>query len=104
MQVLDNCLEVATAKSDSGKNAKACAADIKAANAKMLKLGHRVACISKCFTAECMTPDFACICKYSDFLSRWKSQLLQNLFISMISPGMSKLVSLMRVLVWVIRM
>lgn len=72
MQVLDNCLEVATAKSDSGKNAKSCAADIKAANAKMLKLGHRVACISNCLTAQRMTPDVACICKDSAFLSRWK--------------------------------
>ncbi len=44
LQVLDSCLEVATTKSDSGKNAKACTADIKAANAKMLKLGHRVSC------------------------------------------------------------
>ena len=42
LQVLDSCLEVATANSDSGKNAKACTADIKAANSKMLKLGHRV--------------------------------------------------------------
>ena len=42
VQVLEKSLEAAALRSDSGKNAKRCVSDIKAANARMLKLGHRV--------------------------------------------------------------
>lgn len=47
LQVLDRCLDVAAAKSESGKNAKNRAADIKAANQRMQKLGHKV-CLFAC--------------------------------------------------------